>query len=77
MLMTSASLLCLSMMVLLYACYLDRLMYLTTQLQASRRGYSPIQDAVPSAARDYPSRVAVGNGAGTGGGTISWVTRAA
>jgi hypothetical protein len=47
MLIASAVLMCLSLLVLLYACYLDRLMYLHSQLRAAQLGYTPIEaDAV-------------------------------
>jgi hypothetical protein len=43
MLLASAVLMCMSLLVLLYACYLDRLMYLHSQLRAARLGYMTIE----------------------------------
>ena len=48
MLITSAALLCLSVLVLIYACYLDRLLFLTAQLRAARQGYMTIVDVPDS-----------------------------
>ena len=40
---TAAVLMCISLWILLYACYLDRLMYLRSQLYAANRGYVTIE----------------------------------
>ena len=45
MLLLSAFLLALSVAVLLYACYLERLLYLAAEVRARRDGYRAISDA--------------------------------
>ena len=46
MLIASALLLCLSVLVLLYACYIERLLFLQSQLRAARMGYTTVPDSV-------------------------------
>lgn len=52
MLTTSALLMGLSLLILLYACYLDRLLYLHSELRAAREGYRAIP--APAAGSSYP-----------------------
>ena len=42
----------LSLLILLYACYLDRLLYLHSELRAAREGYRAIP--APAAGSSYP-----------------------
>eukprot|EP01032_Pedospumella_encystans_P009198 gene9198-10852_t len=44
MVLISGWLLCISLMILLYACYIERLMYLHAQLRAANDGYTTIED---------------------------------
>ena len=46
MLVASAVLLCLSLLVLIYACYIERLLFLQSQLRAARLGYTSVPDSV-------------------------------